>query len=470
MAFLISAAISRLKRKDAQNLKDGRPSGLDERNSLTKKSEPEDTTPRSDIKQEMLPGNSYDIQPSDGDREGLLIKEQHSISERQPRKINEVPGDIRPLVPTQGTEKQPRKKDDVQPLDVTQQRPPPMEDDVQLSDVIHHEEPEATIQSPDGKQEISEPKEEAPDVGDIQRSNIVPGNLPDVMYEQQPRKIDKPLDDNEEELPLVGAHGVQLSEVIHHEEPEATIQTPDGKREISEPKGAAPGVGGMDAKDAEQASREIQKLRRDLSESHSQIAELRNRCEAQSRDLEGSDGFLNTADKSSDSDVIRALQRLNAEVQQHTSYMADCLAEYFEFENVTTNPTQEQISAVQRTSDHIGRILAESLGTNKPEDIPMLLQIALQTYLASALCQTASSWAFEPGYNSFIHGIYQRLRRVGEKLNVRMGPRFQLTRRKMVTRGASCFWTLAFARARPHRSQLEFPPRIPRQRDPHKHF
>ena len=385
MAFRIGAVIPRFKRRDAQ--KDGQPSNLDERNSLTKESEPEGTTSRSDIKQEMLPENSYDIQPSDGDREGLLIKEQHSISERQPRKINEVPGDIRPLVPTRGTEKQPRKKDDVQPLDVAQQRPPPMEDDVQLSDVIHHEEPEATIQSPDGKQEISEAK----------------GKMPDV--------------------------------------------------------------GSMDAKEAEQTakeSEEIEKLRRELSESHSQIAELRNRCEAQSEDLEGSNSFLNTANKSSDTDVIQVLQRLNAEVQQHTSCIADCLAEYFEFQNVTTNPTQEQISAVQRASPHIGRILAESLGTTNPKDIPMLLQIAFQAYLVSALGQVASSWAFEPGYNAFIHGIYQRLRTAGEKLNVRMRPLFQLTRRKMVHRGASYFWTLVFARARSQPQLEERQPRIPR--------
>ena len=180
----------------------------------------------------------------------------------------------------------------------------------------------------------------------------------------------------------------------------------------------------VDAERTARESEEIEKLRHDLSESHDKIAELRQRCEAQSRDLEGSNSFLDTADKSSDTDVIRALGRLNAEIQQNTSYMAECLAEDFEFENATTNQTQEQISAVQRASDHIGRILAESLGTNKPEDIPMWLQIALQGYLASALCQAASSWTFEPGYNSFIYGIYQRLRRVGEKQNVRMGPRF----------------------------------------------
>ena len=61
---------------------------------------------RSKVDEEMLPKNSYDIQPSDGDREGRLIKEQNSIYERQPRKTNKVPD-------TQDMDKQPRKKDDV---------------------------------------------------------------------------------------------------------------------------------------------------------------------------------------------------------------------------------------------------------------------------------------------------------------------------------------------------------------------
>ena len=85
----------------------------------------------SKVDEEMLPKNSYDIQPSDGDREGHLIKEQNSIYERQPRKTNKVPD-------TQDMDKQPRKKDNVQPLDVNQQRPPPMEaqDGVQLPEVL----------------------------------------------------------------------------------------------------------------------------------------------------------------------------------------------------------------------------------------------------------------------------------------------------------------------------------------------
>ena len=172
-----------------------------------------------------------------------------------------------------------------------------------------------------------------------------------------------------------------------------------------------------DAKDVEQTvkeSEEIQKLRRDLSQSRSQVAELQRRCEAQSRDLQGSNDFLNTADKSSDSDVIRACQKLNAELQQNTTYMTDCFVGDFEFQNGTTNPTKEQTAAVNRILDHIGPILAKSLEANTPEDLPMLLQTALQAHLASILSLAASSWALEPGYNAFIFGIYQRLRSVGE--------------------------------------------------------
>ena len=173
---------------------------------------------------------------------------------------------------------------------------------------------------------------------------------------------------------------------------------------------------------------EIERLRRELSESRSQVAELQKRCEAQSKDLEGSNNFFNAADKSSDSDIIRACQRLNAELQQNTMYIVDWLVENLEFQDVATNSTKGRVSAVHKVSDHIGRILAESLATpDTRESIPMLLQVAFQAYLTSALSTAASSWTFEPGYNAFIYGIYQRLRNVGEESSGLIRPPFYLT-------------------------------------------
>jgi len=237
--------------------------------------------------------------------------------------------------------------------------------------------------------------------------------------------------------PIVTANTAQLvPPTLVHDEPPHSRTTQRGEKDAStiallhaegkQRKSA-------DIRDTEQIAREseeIEKLRRDLSESQSRIAELQKRCEAQSRDLEGSNSFFNTADKSSDSDIIRALQRLNAEIEQNATYMAECLAEDFEFENLTVDPTGEQTSAMQRASGRIGRTLAKSLRRNTLDDIPMLLQIALQAYLASVLRQAASSWAFEPGYNRFIHEIYRSLRSVGEELNARICSLFQLTRKK----------------------------------------
>ena len=227
-------------------------SKLAKRNSLTKKSEPEDATQRSDIKQEMSAKNSYDIQPAD--LEGLPIGEQHSVHERQPRKINEVPDDVGSPVLNQDTEKLPRKKDGVQPLDVNVLRPPPMDaqDGDQLSEVVHHEEPQGNTQLSYVDQEKRAIREEVQK--DVQSSHLSernsltersepedathhPGTKQEILAENscdtQPFNVDL------EGLPIKGQHSVyerqprkiQLSEVIHHEdpEPETTTQSPDGK-------------------------------------------------------------------------------------------------------------------------------------------------------------------------------------------------------------------------------------------------
>ncbi|KAG9313678.1 hypothetical protein JVU11DRAFT_6023 [Chiua virens] len=151
----------------------------------------------------------------------------------------------------------------------------------------------------------------------------------------------------------------------------------------------------------------------EIKELRCELREMQKRCEAQSRDLESSNSFLNTADKSSDFDVIRALQRLNAELQQNTTYMADCLVDDFKFQNVTAN---ELASTAQRFSKRIGHVLVDALGAGMSEEIPMLLQIAFQAYLASELCQTISSWTLRSQSNTFIAGIYERVCKSGEGL------------------------------------------------------
>ena len=173
---------------------------------------------------------------------------------------------------------------------------------------------------------------------------------------------------------------------------------------------------------------EIERLQRDLSVALSRIAELQKRYEAQSKDLEVSNSFFNIADKSSDSDIIRALQRLNAEVQQNATYMADSLVQDFEFKSMATDTTEKWTSLVRRVSGHIGLVLANALRSS-PQEVLLFLQIALQVHLVTVLGQIASAWALDAGHNSFIDGIYQTLRGVGERSNSETRCLFQLTRK-----------------------------------------
>ena len=89
----------------------------------------------------------------------------------------------------------------------------------------------------------------------------------------------------------------------------------------------------------------------------------------------------------SEENISEDLKTLNGKLQVTGTYMADCLVQGFEFEN----PTKERVDAVQRVSNCVGSVLGTSLGTGAPKDMPMLLQIAFQACLASALYRIASA-------------------------------------------------------------------------------
>lgn len=83
---------------------------------------------------------------------------------------------------------------------------------------------------------------------------------------------------------------------------------------------------------------------------------------------------------------------LNAKADQSASYMADSVIEMFKFENVTENPKEECVLAMQRASERIGKVLVRAMGAKARSDIRTLLVTALQVCLASTIC-TANSGA-----------------------------------------------------------------------------
>ena len=110
------------------------------------------------------------------------------------------------------------------------------------------------------------------------------------------------------------------------------------------------------------------------------------------------------------------LQKLNAEVQQNTEFMAERMLK--DFRPRATKLTKEQSSAVERVSESIGNTLLGCLGSEERNDVALYLPIAFQAYLTYYLHSVISSWTIKKDRDQFINEIYERLQNSGKKLNL----------------------------------------------------
>lgn len=120
--------------------------------------------------------------------------------------------------------------------------------------------------------------------------------------------------------------------------------------------------------------------------------------------------------KSSDADVTHAVEMWNVSTEQAALALAEDFAPYVQSGSVA-NPTGQEVSAVQRVSDHVIPDLVQSLATKPDEEIVALLRTAFEACLAFALYQTVSL-EFERGPGAFVDGmpVDQRLHVVSESL------------------------------------------------------
>ena len=133
-----------------------------------------------------------------------------------------------------------------------------------------------------------------------------------------------------------------------------------------------------------------------------------------------------TADVYADEAIIQMLRKLNAEVQQTTTLMADSIAE--QSQRVSTRKATKAMNAtMERVSESIGQPLAERLTDMKHDEAPLYLSIAFQACLSCHLCQLISSWTIEKGHNDFIDRIYQQLKDAGKKSSPECHRHFPLT-------------------------------------------
>lgn len=173
---------------------------------------------------------------------------------------------------------------------------------------------------------------------------------------------------------------------------------------------------------------------------------LKATLEQRTSELQGVQKFLTTADTFSGSEVVNMLRKLNEEVQQSTTFMAEWAVENFVLE---TPPTGIERT---RTSETLGMRFMQLLGTKKHKENPILMEMAFRAYLIYELYWVASPWSIgqeEQSHNEYINAIYQRIREAGEALLMRRRPI-----RDTFDRGASDIRELACPHARIYTAHL----------------
>jgi chromosome segregation ATPase len=143
---------------------------------------------------------------------------------------------------------------------------------------------------------------------------------------------------------------------------------------------------------------------------------LKSALAANKSQLDGVQRFVTTADKYADTMIIQMLQKLNAEVQQNTEFMAERMLK--DFGPRATKLTKEQSSAAQKVSESIGETLTGCLGSKERNDVALYLPIAFQAYLTYYLHSVISSWTIKKDCDQIISEIYERLQKSGKKLNL----------------------------------------------------
>ena len=146
---------------------------------------------------------------------------------------------------------------------------------------------------------------------------------------------------------------------------------------------------------------------------------LKATLEQRTSELQGVQRFLTTADRFSGSEVVNTLRKLNEEVQQSTTFMAEWAVENFMFQ--IPHKATPQTTDRTRMSEALGMRFAQLLGTKSHKENPILVEMAFRAYLIYELYWYASPWSIgeaEQSHNVYIDGIYQRIRAAGESSSI----------------------------------------------------
>lgn len=107
-------------------------------------------------------------------------------------------------------------------------------------------------------------------------------------------------------------------------------------------------------------------------------------------------GMFSTSMTSSSNEVVSALRKLNSDIHQDATIMAESMAESFGFKNRKGNE-DEETTLFQQVGTTIGPSLVHFLGTKSHSEDPILIQIAFQTYITRYLCWLSTAWIASGG-------------------------------------------------------------------------
>lgn len=107
-------------------------------------------------------------------------------------------------------------------------------------------------------------------------------------------------------------------------------------------------------------------------------------------------GMFSTSMMSSSNEVVSAVRKLNSDIHQDATIMAESMAESFGFKSRKGNE-DEETTLFQQVGATIGPSLVHFLGTKSHSEDPILIQIAFQTYITRYLCWLSTAWIASGG-------------------------------------------------------------------------
>jgi predicted nucleic acid-binding Zn-ribbon protein len=158
----------------------------------------------------------------------------------------------------------------------------------------------------------------------------------------------------------------------------------------------------------EQENKILQAESHQLKDQYAHTAAL---LETRTSELKGAQAFLTKADSLSGAEVTSMVEGLNSEILQTAAFMADS----FEFAGTLTFVTQERHEAFKKVEHMLGQRMSIMLTAVQHSEDPMLVQIALQSYLIRHCTYLTKVWSLEDfRANQFLEDIYTRLGQAGE--------------------------------------------------------